>query len=73
MIKIDRIIDRCVHCGETEEKHHEYEPIGAPVGCRCPVEDLMLLTEQPKPICEAHVGPDEEWCERCWHGKECHS
>lgn len=70
-IRLDRPVRRqivCMHCGEPQEKHCEFEA-AMPDGCVCPpVEwgDYVL------DVCAAFVG-DGPICERCEHDRECHA
>lgn len=62
-------IDICVHCGEPEAAHHEFEAVTRPKRCQC-----GLKNTEPPP-CDAFDGrvPYFSWCDRCMHAPECHA
>lgn len=60
-----RPIDRCVHCGEVESAHHEFEA----ATCRCS-EDRMNL--RPASHGDYYDSTGFGHCIVCGHDRECH-
>jgi hypothetical protein len=63
--------DLCIHCGQPQSEHHEYETAKRPAGCVCDANTWQDRTSIPA-VCEEHVGGHYENCERCEHDFECH-
>jgi len=61
----------CRHCGKGREDHHDFDPYLVPEGCKCDPRDWRDCKVEP--VCEAHMGPCDELCERCMHPFECHT
>jgi hypothetical protein len=57
----------CMHCGQTEDQHCEYEA-EMPEGCVCSPRDWGAYILE---ICPEYVG-DKPTCERCEHERGCH-
>lgn len=66
-------IDRppCLICGADEHAHHNYEPVVRPPGCVCNWRDWGHPEAIP-PVCEKHLGPPLNHCDKCEHDLECH-
>lgn len=65
-------IDICVHCGEPEAAHHEFDPGDRPAGCVC---DWSSWGNKRLPaICGAFVtdGREDNYCRTCHHDEACH-
>ena len=66
----------CRHCGDSEDRHHQFEPYVMPRGCKCDARDWGKPWVVP-PVCTDFTpmqGPDGEGlCGTCEHLTECHA
>lgn len=64
--------EKCVICGEYEEKHHTFEPPKRPSStCCCDAISWGNHLEIP-PVCFRFIGDPNSNCEACEHDYKCH-
>lgn len=61
----------CMHCGEPESAHCEFETVPLPAGCRCD-EGTWAFVPKVRPICGTYVESEGDYCATCEHDKACH-
>ena len=66
-------IDTCVHCGEPEAAHHEFEAATVPVGCVCDADTWrgVRIPFACGKFEQARRGFPPR-CANCEHDRECH-
>ena len=67
------LLDICVHCGEPEAAHHEFEAVTRPAGCQCDADTWrgVRIPFACGKFEQARRGFPPR-CANCEHDRECH-